>query len=1123
MFASVALVASLVKKTTFPTNNNNLNDSSKVDISPELVKAVTAELKREIDAASTTGSQSTFVDEDASVLLQSRVKNAIQYLLTASSSESQVRLVDANHAIDYVSYGLSDIVFIYPGSASGYLGQELSSWTSTVRNANGQLVKVVEMETRAGALQAVQGALADAQNKNLSVLASSQALLSMIPNLHTLAVDRQPVVFHVAAQSIDQDLAASANVDAVLAARNTGAILLSSSNAQEAHDIAIVSHLLARSVGLPVVHFFNGVTAAKEIEKVNLTSYAQLAKLSGSTASRIASYTESYDIAKKVLAQLNYKPFEYTGVADAETVLVTLSASTAAIEQAVSRAATYLNTSVGLLSVRVFRPWSESDFIAALPKSTRRVVVLEEGASIYAFNGPLYLDIAASIRFGPIARDQRPRLVSAQATDFSHLHATHIPSLVKEAGHETFINLAAEPFTVAVSDETLALEKSDAAWSAIFWDVEQDGTATAAIHDAHLVQAIQPTVPVVARVTRDAYRVGGAVSHTHLTSGSTTTAAHEYIGIHNVGVIREYNTLAHAAKNATVVLHGPWKHGDEIEGVLSNEFKFGLTAINAKLYTIDAARIAQELGLNIKSTHLVWEAVFLILGQKVHSVADRLAELYEELEISADDENKRTLEALTTDIVAAVNSELTAVELLPPWTILELNDDVLPALPVDRLVGAEEDDEELSDATVAGDEEEGAGAESGKWHKAAWQLMFNEAYKTETAIRPDLHENTYVIRVGENRRLTPGSYDRNVFHIEFDTTNSNLKYELGDALGVHGHNDYTDVQDFLNWYGLNGNDVISVKNNEKGTEEVRTVFQLFSQTLDIFGRPSKKFYESLATFASDPKEREQLLFLVSPEGKEDFKKRVDDTVTYEDLLREFTSAKPSVEALAQIITPIKPRHYSIASSQKMFNNAVHLLIVAVDWEAQSGKKRYGQCTRYLTNLQVGDNVTVSIKPSVMKLPPLDTQPVIMAGLGTGMAPFRAFIQERYMAKAAGKKVGPVVLYFGSRHRSMEYLYGEELEAYHADGVLSHMGLAFSRDQKEKIYIQHKMKEDAEMLNEYLMNQKGHFYLCGPTWPVPDVKDAVVHGLTKYGGVDTAKASALIEEWKEKESYILEVY
>jgi sulfite reductase (NADPH) flavoprotein alpha-component len=1123
MFASVALVASLVKSKAFPVNDiHQTTLDRKVDISPELVKAVTAELKKEIDAASTAGSQTTIVDEDSSILLQSRVKNAIDYLLTSSSQDSQVRLVDANHAVDYVAYGLSDIVFVYPGSASGYLGQELSTYAQqSARNARNQLVKVVKMETRAGALQAVKGALAASQNKNLTVLASSQTLLSMIPNLHALAQDRQPVVFHVAAQSVDQGLVASANVEAVLAARNTGAILLSSANAQEAHDIAIVAHLLARSVGLPVIHFFNGVTAAKEIEKVNLTSYGQLAKLSSSVATSAVAYTESYQVAKKVLGQLNYKPFEYTGAANAETVLITLSASTAAVEQAVSRAASFLNASVGLLSVRVYRPWSEVDFIAALPKSAKRVVVLEEGAGLYAFNGPVYLDIAASIRFGSIARDQRPRLVSAQATDFSHLHATHVPSLLKEAEHETFINLAAEPFTVSISDETLALEKSDAAWSAIFWDVEQDGTATAAIHDAHLVHAVNPTTKVTARVTRDAYRVGGAVTHTHLTTGATSTAPHQYVAIHNVGVIREYNTLANAAQNATVVLHGPWKHGDEIEGVLSSEFKFGLTEINAKLYTIDAARIAQELGLNIKSTHIVWEVVFLILDQKVAQVADRLAELYNELDIAEDAEIKLTLATLTKDVVESVTMELTPVELLPPWTILELSDVVLPTLPVDRLVGAEEEEDDVTEV-ASGDDEESAGAESGKWHKAAWQLMFNEAYKTEAAIRPDLHESTYVIQVQENRRLTPDSYDRNVFHIEFDTSKSDLKYLLGDALGVHGHNDYNEVQDFLNWYGLNGNDIVSV-NSSEGKQEVRTVFQLFSQTLDIFGRPSKKFYESLAAFASDPKEKEQLLFLISPEGKEDFKKRVEDTVTYEDLLREFTSATPSVEALAQIVAPIKPRHYSIASSQKMYNNAVHLLVVAVDWEDSTGKKRYGQCTRYLSNLKVGDNVTVSIKPSVMKLPPLDSQPVIMAGLGTGMAPFRAFIQERYLAKAAGKKIGPVVLYFGSRNRSTEYLYGEELEAYHADGVLSHMGLAFSRDQKEKVYIQHKMMEDAEMLNEYLMNQKGHFYLCGPTWPVPDVKDAVVHGLTKYSGIDAAQASELIEEWKEKETYILEVY
>jgi len=106
-------------------------------------------------------------------------------------------------------------------------------------------------------------------------------------------------------------------------------------------------------------------------------------------------------------------------------------------------------------------------------------------------------------------------------------------------------------------------------------------------------------------------------------------------------------------------------------------------------------------------------------------------------------------------------------------------------------------------------------------------------------------------------------------------------------------------------------------------------------------------------------------------------------------------------------------------------------VVAVDWIApKSNKRRFGQCTRYLVGLKPNDVVTVSVKPSVMKLPPLDSSPVVMAGLGTGMAPFRAFIQERAVRKREGHAVGPMILYFGSRHRSEEYLYGEELEAYH---------------------------------------------------------------------------------------------
>ena len=135
------------------------------------------------------------------------------------------------------------------------------------------------------------------------------------------------------------------------------------------------------------------------------------------------------------------------------------------------------------------------------------------------------------------------------------------------------------------------------------------------------------------------------------------------------------------------------------------------------------------------------------------------------------------------------------------------------------------------------------------------------------------------------------------------------------------------------------------------------------------------------------------------------------------------------------------------------------------------------------------------------------------------------MQYRAWQRAQGLEVGPLIYYFGSRHRSQEYVYGEEIEAYIASGVVAHAGLAFSRDGKEKVYIQHKMKQDAKLLAS-LVAKKGHesayFYLCGPTWPVPDVHEAWV-GSLEINGFDRKGAEAFIEEMKEEERYVLEVY
>jgi sulfite reductase (NADPH) flavoprotein alpha-component len=288
-----------------------------------------------------------------------------------------------------------------------------------------------------------------------------------------------------------------------------------------------------------------------------------------------------------------------------------------------------------------------------------------------------------------------------------------------------------------------------------------------------------------------------------------------------------------------------------------------------------------------------------------------------------------------------------------------------------------------------------------------------------------LEDKTYLVKVSENRRLTPETYDRNVFHIAFDTTGTGLKYEVGEALGIHGWNDADEVREFIEWYGLDADELVSVPSphDNGATYETRTVFQLMQQNLDVFGKPGKSFYASLAALAKNKNEERTLRFIAAPEGVALFKKMSEvETVTFADVLRQFKSARPSIEELVGLIPEIKPRHYSIASSNAAVGDLVELLIVTVDWATPSGTPRYGQCTRYLAGLPVGAEVTVSIKPSVMKLPPLDTQPIIMAGLGTGAAPFRAFIQHRAWQKSQGIEVGPLVYYFGSRYRSQEYLY-----------------------------------------------------------------------------------------------------
>ncbi|CAG8437289.1 3434_t:CDS:1 [Ambispora gerdemannii] len=1060
------------------------------------------------------------------------------------------QLVDGKTALAYVAYALSTNTFIYPTTRSAYIGKVTEHWSANnVRNAFGKVGQVEKMDTRIGAATTIIGAaimmaassssLSKKKDFNLSsywhfsAFATSQTIVNMIPNLYIIAVQHIPLVIHVAAQGQDHEMNNIVNYHDALQARDTGVAIINSFSVQEAHDVALLAHLSSALTESPFLHIFDGIKTTHELTKADLLSYDDIAKLwieikteintrkNHSCNSHYSIIDGIETVAIKVGRKLgrHYRLFEYIGAHDAESVLVVLGDEVVSVQETINRLSQY-GGKVGAIVVRVYRPWSVRHFINTLPKTTKRIAVFEQVVNTkkgsVRNNSTLFADISASFQseIWAIKKTPIPTIVDVKYPITQTLNARKIKLALHQLVSGMNINLNADLLSaIDIPPPSHNLKQC------IFWDSESLGTVHTTAHIANIFTNM-PQLNFSSLSTYDVCNNGGVVA-TRLRFGPDRICGvydgecgADYIGIHDANLISKYDILLAAKERTVVLLNTEWDI-DELIMKLSNDFKYEAAKRNIQLFTIDAQKIVRDTRLSTSSSteaiSIVLQAAFLRLYNHAHldeSFQEVVADYYEGV-------SEKEVTRIVHDIVEKTENGLVRIDipsLSMIWSQLEKSNQNMPCSVNNNSFSPNLD--KLSIQRTKLD----------NWRRIALNLLFKEAYGRKQKTRPDLSEKTFIVNVSENRRLTPLTYDRNLFHIEFDINeNDKFTYNIGEALGVYGHNDPDEVNQFLQYYGLEPNDVILVPNKEGNQYEARTILQLFTQVLDIFGRPPKRFYESLAKYAKNETEKNKLLWIASQDGLEEFKRRVNDTITFADIFYEFQSVRPSAEDLVNLITPIKPRHYSIASSNNVHPNQVHLLIVTAEWINSTGKKRYGQCTRYLSKLKVGEKVTVSIKSSVMKLPPIDSQPIILAGLGTGMAPFRAFIEERAYQKSKGIKVGPIILYFGSRNRAMEYLYGEELEAYHAEGVLTRLRLAFSRDQPKKVYIQHKMQEDSQLLYEYLLKQKGWFYLCGPTWPVPDVRDAITNSFVKAGRLSKREANDWVNRLKDLERYILEVY
>lgn len=363
-----------------------------------------------------------------------------------------------------------------------------------------------------------------------------------------------------------------------------------------------------------------------------------------------------------------------------------------------------------------------------------------------------------------------------------------------------------------------------------------------------------------------------------------------------------------------------------------------------------------------------------------------------------------------------------------------------------------------------------------------------------------------------NRRLSGAESEKETRHHEISLLGSGLVYEVGDSLGVFPSNDPALVGEILELLGFGGEESVTVADGS-----VKGLGEVLLTDLAITA-PSKEFLAALVAKAGDAV-AELAGLTGDPARKKDLESYLWGREMI-DFLSENRGLSWTPEEFVKSLRKLQPRLYSIASSQKAVGESVHLTIATVRYESR-GRGRKGVASTFLAD-RSGGGVPVPVFVHTAKhfrLPEDPATPVIMVGPGTGVAPFRAFLQERRAVGAVGKNW----LFFGEQRRSSDFLYEEELHGWEREGVLNRLDLAFSRDQAEKVYVQHRMRERSRELYAWL-EEGAHFFVCGDgARMAKDVDLELQAVVSRESGCSSEDAASYVENLKKTKRYKKDVY
>ncbi|MBD3290128.1 pyruvate:ferredoxin (flavodoxin) oxidoreductase [candidate division KSB1 bacterium] len=581
--------------------------------------------------------------------------------------------MDGNMAASHVGYAFSDVAAIYPITPSSVMGEYADTWAANkLKNIFGQPVDVVEMQSEAGAAGAVHGSLS--AGAFTTTFTASQGLMLMLPNMHKIAGEMLPTVFHVSARSLAcQSLSIFGDHSDVMSARNTGYALMAASSIQEIMDLGVVSHLATLKSQVPFLNFFDGFRSSHEIQKIEIIDYETMGEMMNPEyveqfrmralnperprvkvgAQNPDVYFQGRETVNKYylatpaivqaymdkLAEITgraYHLFDYIGAPDAEKVIVLMGSGCETVEETIN----YLNekqgAKLGAIKVRLFRPFSLEHFTKILPDTVKKIAVLDRTKEPGAIGEPLYLDVVSALRDKPGINiiGGRYGLSSKEFT----------PSMVK-AVYDYLDGEAKHGFTVGINDDVTGTSIPvkehintipEGTISCKFWGLGSDGTVGA---NKNSIKIIGDNTDMYAQgyFQYDSKKSGG-ITRSHLRFGKKPIQSPylvmnaDFIACHNPAFVGRYDVLEGIKENGVFLLNSQWED-EEVFQHFTRDMQQTIINKNIKVYNINALHIANSVGLGNRINSVMQTAFFLISGvlerkQAIQMIKDAIKKTY---------------------------------------------------------------------------------------------------------------------------------------------------------------------------------------------------------------------------------------------------------------------------------------------------------------------------------------------------------------------------------------------------------------------------------------------------------------------------------------------------------------